>query len=78
MTMSLIPSHTPATFKIPKVKVWQGLVTDNMMYDTYKCFKTVADTVKQHLTELGQCTWHDNYLTIGWLQPWVKMTIFTK
>ena len=27
-----------------------------MMYDTYKCFKIVADTVKQHLRELQQCT----------------------
>ena len=27
-----------------------------MTYDTYKCFKTVTDTVKQHLRELQQCT----------------------
>ena len=51
--MSLIPSHTPSqtysTFKIPKVKILQDLINNNMTYDTYKCFKTVADTVKQHL-----------------------------
>ena len=63
--MSFIPSHTPATFKIPKVKVWHGLDTENIMYHTYKCFKTVADTVKQHLRKFGWYTWHDNYLTIG-------------
>ena len=27
-----------------------------MTYDPYKCSKTVADTVKQHLRELQQCT----------------------
>ena len=51
--MSLIPSHIHTTFRIPKIKVEQGLTNGNMTCDTYKCFKTVADTVKQHLRKFG-------------------------
>ena len=52
--MSFIPSHTfhHKPLKYPKLK-YNGFDTENLMYNTYKCSKTVTDTVKQHLRELG-------------------------